>query len=315
MARPIAELERSFRQVGGGDLPARVPVRGDDELGRLALEFNRMCERLESAHRSLVSEQRRRQQVEDRLRNAQRLAGLGRLAAGLAHEIGTPLNVISGRTDVLLRHLASDERSTRNLKAISTQSERIVRIVRDMLDFARMKTPRRMPTSVAELVHTVVDLSRGELERCGVAVQIEIPEELPAVIADADQLQQVFMNLVVNARDAMTSGGTLLITAVDQSLPHPERGGVTRRHAVVSFEDTGAGIPEEHRERVFDPFFTTKEPGKGMGLGLAVSYGIVEEHGGWFDLESHPGQGTRVTVYLPIEGEPMDEGPTQSEVV
>jgi len=315
MTRPIAELEHSFRQVGGGDLPARVPVRGDDELGRLALEFNRMCERLESAHRSLESEQRRRKQVEDRLRNAQRLAGLGRLAAGLAHEIGTPLNVISGRTDALLRHLADDERSTRNLKAISTQSERIVRIVRDMLDFARMKTPRRMPTSVAELVHTVVDLSHGELERNGVAVQVEIPEELPAVIADADQLQQVFMNLVVNARDAMTSGGTLRITAVDQSLPHPERGGVARRHAVVSFEDTGAGIPAEHRERVFDPFFTTKEPGKGMGLGLAVSYGIVEEHGGWFDLESHPGQGTRVTVYLPIEGEPVDEGPTQSEVV
>ncbi len=314
VTRPIADLVRSFRQVGGGDLPARAPVRGDDELGRLALEFNHMCERLESAHRSLESEQKKRQQVEGRLRNAQRLAGLGRLAAGLAHEIGTPLNVIGGRTDALLRHLADDERATRGLEVISAQSDRIVRIVRDMLDFARMKAPRRAQTSIAGVVRMVLDLAGSELGRAGVAVRVEIPAGFTTVVADADQLQQVFLNLVINARDAMAGGGTLGIGAEVQTRPRPQRGGPARRYAVVTFADTGAGIAPEHLEHVFDPFFTTKSPGKGMGLGLAVSYGIVEEHGGWLDIESNPGQGTRVTVYLPIDAEPAADGPTQNEV-
>lgn len=311
---PIAELANRFRQVGAGVLPARVPVRGDDELGRLALEFNRMCERLEAAQRSLEAEQAKRQQVEGRLRNAERLAGLGRLAAGLAHEIGTPLNVISGHTDLLLRRLAGDERAVGSLKAISAKSERIVRVVRDMLDFARMKPPRRAPAHVGDVVRAALGVATDQLQRDRIRMLVEVPEVLPAVLADADQLQQVFLNLVMNAQDAMPGGGTLRIAAGERALPHPRRGGGLRRCLVVTFEDTGTGIPAEHREQVFDPFFTTKEPGRGMGLGLAVSYGIVEEHGGWLDLESQPGQGTRVTVCLPIEADPPGGGPATGGV-
>ena len=310
---PISELERSFRQVGGASLPTRVPVRGDDELGRLALEFNGMCERLETAQRSLESEQRRRQQVECRLHNAQRLASLGRLAAGLAHEIGTPLNVISGRADALMRQLGDDERASRGLQAISAQSDRIVRIVRDMLDFARMKSPRRLPISLAATIAGVLELVHDDLQRAGTVTKVEIPSALPRVTADADQLQQVFHNLIINARDAMAGGGTLRIHAEEQRCPHPERGGPPARFAVITFADTGSGITAEDRARVFDPFFTTKEPGRGMGLGLAVSYGIVEEHGGWFGLQSAPGQGTQVSVYLPIEGEAHTDIPVRAE--
>ena len=311
---PIADLVTGFRQAGVASLPARVPVRGEDELGRLAMEFNGMCERLERAHESLEAEQRKRQQAESRLRNAQRLAGLGRLAAGLAHEIGTPLNVISGRTDALARHLAGDERAIRGLQVISAQSERIVRIVRDMLDFARMKPPRRVPTSLANAVGEVLLLTSDSLAARGVQVEVDVPSDFPMLTADPDQLQQVFHNLVINARDAMERGGRLRIRAEARECFHPERGGSSQPHAVMSFADTGPGIKPEHREHIFDPFFTTKEPGKGTGLGLAVAYGIIEEHGGWLEIQSS-GQGTCVMVYLPVAAEAVTDEPRPSEAV
>jgi signal transduction histidine kinase len=309
VTRPIASLVASFRRAGAGDLSARVPVRGGDELARLALEFNGMCERLEEAQRSLDNELRMRQQFEGRLRNADRLAGLGRLSAGLAHEIGTPLNVISGRAESLMRHLGDDAQAARSLQDISAQTERIVRIVRDMLDFARMKAPLRVPTPLEDVVQVVLELAAPQLESGRVAVDVRIPGDLPAVVADGDQLQQVFLNLVLNALDAMQGGGTLRVRAAQRTCPHPDQGGSPRRWVAIDFEDTGIGIPPENRDRLFDPFFTTKEPGKGTGLGLSVSYGIVEEHGGWFELDSAPGKGTRMSVFLPVEPEPGATAP------
>ncbi len=278
-------------------------MRGTDELAQLAREFNRVCERGEGAQRSLQGEQQMRQQFEGRLRNADRLAGLGRLSAGLAHEIGTPLNVISGRAESLTRHLGDNDPAVRSLRDISTQTERIVHIMSDMLDFARMKPPRRVPTSLEEVVRTVLDMAKPQLARGHVTVQVTLPPDLPLVVADADQLRQVCLNLALNALDAMQEGGTLSIAAAVRTGPHPDRGGPVRRWAAVDFEDTGVGIPPENLDRLFDPFFTTKEPGKGTGLGLSVSYGIVREHGGWFDVDSRPGQGTRMTFHLPIEGD------------
>jgi signal transduction histidine kinase len=178
----------------------------------------------------------------------------------------------------------------------------------DMLDFARMKPPRRVPASLEEVVRTVLDMAKPQLARGHVAVQVALPPDLPLVVADGDQLRQVCLNLVLNALDAMQEGGTLAIRAAVSTRPHPDRGGPARRWVTVDFEDTGVGIPAENLDRLFDPFFTTKEPGKGTGLGLSVSYGIVEEHGGWFDVDSRPGRGTRMTVHLPIEGDEAGSG-------
>jgi two-component system, NtrC family, sensor kinase len=303
VTRPIDELVKSFRAVGTGDLKARVPVRGEDELGRLAQEFNGMCERLETARSSLLDEQERRRRVESRLRGAERLAGLGRLAAGLAHEIGTPLNVISGRAGALQRSLGGNERAERSLQIISDQIDRIVRIVRDMLDFARMKGPRRAPTDLSAVVGTVLDLTESRLEERGIEVELANGAPGPTIMADSDQLQQVFLNLVVNAADAMPEGGRLRIGIASRVLANPERGGPLRECAEVTVEDTGIGMSPETREHAFDPFYTTKQAGEGTGLGLSVSYGIVEEHEGWFDLSSEPGRGTSVRVYLPLRSQ------------
>lgn len=296
---PINELVASFRAVGTGDLRARVPQRGEDELGRLAQEFNGMCERLETARSSLLEEQSRRRRVESRLHNAERLAGLGRLAAGLAHEIGTPLNVISGRAGALQRSLTGNDRAERSLQIISDQIDRIARIVRDMLDFARMKAPRRAPTDLGDVLRSVIDFTEPRLEQRSIEVEMANGTPNAIVEADPDQLQQVFLNLVMNAVDAMPDGGRLRIGIEPKTVANPERSGILRDCVEITLEDTGTGMTSEAVEHAFDPFYTTKEAGEGTGLGLSVAYGIIEEHEGWFELSSEPGHGTRVRVYLP----------------
>ncbi len=301
VAKPIEELVVSVRSIGVGDWGARVPVGNDDELGRLAREFNLMHQRLEQAHNTLVAEQKERQRVEADLREAERLASLGRFAAGVAHEIGTPLNVIGGRAESMLRRGRSDSDSQRSLKVITGQIERITRIVQGVLDFARVRELRIAPTHLADVVARMAELVEERFEVQRIALEVDIPSELTPIAADADQLQQVFLNLALNAADAMPLGGVLRIAAALSDRVHSTNGPQSRRCVAVSFEDTGTGIAPQHLERVFEPFFTTKEIGSGTGLGLAISYGIVREHGGWIELRSQPGHGTCATVCLPLE--------------
>jgi signal transduction histidine kinase len=303
IGRPIEDLVRRFREVGGREVPTPLAVRGRDELSLLSREFNGMCERLDRTRQSLVSEQEQRRQMEMRLRNSERLAGLGRLAAGLAHEIGTPLNVISGRAESIRRRGAQDESTQKGLGIIVSQTDRIVRIVRDMLDFARVKTPRRIETRLLAVIETATDALEESFRERSVTVSVTSDSDSPTLLADPDRLQQVFLNLLNNAADAMPEGGRIRIHCSRETVQNPERPGPARDCLVVTISDEGAGIRPEDRVHVFDPFFTTKDAGSGTGLGLAVSYGIVEEHGGWFDLESEVSRGTRVTVHLPIHPE------------
>lgn len=308
ISRPIARLVRSFREVGAREVASRVPVTADDEFGWLSREFNGMCERLERTRETLQVEQEHRRQVEAELRNAERLAGLGRLAAGLAHEIGTPLNVIIGRAESLQRGEPERNQAARHLGIIVSQSERIARIVRDMLDFARMKPRRHLATDVGAAIRTTVDLVERRCETQGVALETTVAGELPEVIADPDQLQQVFLNLASNALDAMPHGGRLKIGAAFEDAAHPERKDGDRPCVVVTLTDTGIGIAQEDIKHVFDPFYTTKDAGRGTGLGLSVAYGIIEEHGGWFEVHSGPGAGASFKVVLPTGPRPPAGG-------
>jgi len=273
VGRPVRDLLHSFREVGLGDLHARVPVRHRDEFGRLAEEFNGMCRRLEAAQLSLIAEQEERSRMEARLRDNEHLASLGRLAAGLAHEIGTPLNVIGGRAEALLRRLtgrAPSERepAERNLRVIVSQIDRIARIVRGMLDFARVRAaPRSSPTNLHALLGTVRDLLESRLQEAGISVEAMVPEDLPPVAADADRLHQVFLNIAMNAVDAMPSGGVLRVSGSSLLRSHPEEGGDARPFLALKFEDTGEGIRPEDLGRVLEPFFTTKEVGRAPGWG------------------------------------------------
>jgi len=300
ISRPIALLVQSFREVGSREVPTRVPVRGNDEFAWLSGEFNGMCERLESTRATLLREQEHRREVEAELRNAERLAGLGRLAAGLAHEIGTPLNVIIWRAESLQREGIPSDLAAKHLGIIASQSERIARIVRDMLDFARMKPRRHVETNLGNTLRAAMDLLDRRRESQGVVAELDVPDDLPRVMADPDQLQQVFLNLASNALDAMPDGGRLCMSARSATASNPEHDGPRKACVVVTVKDSGTGIASEAIKHVFDPFYTTKDAGRGTGLGLSVAYGIVEEHAGWFEVHSNPTEGTSFAVFLPV---------------
>jgi len=300
VSRPIDQLVRAFREVGGGSVASRVPDRRRDELGRLANEFNAMCERLQAARDSLQKEQAQRQRAEHQLRDAEPLASIGRLSAGLAHEIGTPLNVIGGRAESLRRRLSGNEFADKNLEIIVSQIDRIARIVPRMLNSAHTPELRLAPTPIVGVLKRVLEFLAVRMEEAGVVVESSLPSEPLPVMADSDQIYEVFLNLATNALDAMPHGGKLLVRA------EMTRGSASRQvdspgpYLAVSLEDTGIGIPREHLVRIFDPYFTTKGEGKGTGLGLSVSHGIVKKHGGWIAVDSQEGRGTCLTVYLPL---------------
>jgi signal transduction histidine kinase len=230
-----------------------------------------------------------RKRIEEQLRRTELLAELGTLASGMAHEIGTPMNVILGRAEFAMRRI-DDERAKQSLATIVTQVERITKIMNQFLAFARRRPAERRAVGVTDIVEDSLEMLRERLARHQIQVVAEIPEAVPLVHADPDQMSQVLLNLFINALHAMPEGGTLKVTVKPQA-----------DVVALLIADTGHGIPREHLGKIFTPFFTTKEIGKGTGLGLTVVHGIIEEHGGKIAVESEPGKGTTFTILLPIE--------------
>ena len=225
--------------------------------------------------------------LEDRLRKTERLAELGTLASGMAHEIGTPMNVILGRAEFLMRK-TSDEKTKKGLQTIVTQVERITKIMNQLLSFARKRPVERRPLDLAGTVNTILDVVQERLKTQHIRVETDISSDRAQVLADSDQLSQVFLNLVINACHAMPEGGTLRVVITNSN-----------NHIHLIVEDTGCGIPKEDLSRLFDPFFTTKPVGEGTGLGLTVAHGIIQEHEGTIQVESERGKGTAFHIFLP----------------
>jgi signal transduction histidine kinase len=228
-----------------------------------------------------------RKKLEEQLRKTERIAELGTLASGMAHEIGTPMNVILGRAEYLMDRV-KDEPTKKGLQTIIAQVERITRVMNQLLAFARRKPPERGPQQLQDIVENGLELFRERLEKGRVTVDMAVDNACPKVLADGDQMSQVFINLVVNALHAMPDGGSLRI-----------RLGQDRGMVKLTVGDTGHGIPSEALPRIFEPFFTTKEFGKGTGLGLTVVKGIIDEHQGTIAVDSEEGKGTRFTIVLP----------------
>jgi PAS domain S-box-containing protein len=229
--------------------------------------------------------------LEDQLRKTERLAELGTLASGMAHEIGTPMNVILGRAELLMRK-ATDERTRRGLETIVTQVERITKIMNQLLSFARKRPAERQGINLETVMNDVLDVLQERFHKHHIQVTKTVPPQLPKVLADPDHMNQVFLNLILNACQAMPEGGTLSLTL------HP-----TDATVELTVQDTGCGIPQEQLSKIFDPFFSTKAVGEGTGLGLTVVHGILQEHQGAIRVKSVPGQGTTFFVSLPIYSE------------
>jgi signal transduction histidine kinase len=287
VAQPLAGLHRRISRLGETDLKDQLP--GGDEVRLISEEFQRLDRELAGARRRLLEENERKLQLERRLLHADKLATIGTLASGFAHEIGTPLGVIRSRAELLLKQSSAPAATHDGLQVIVDQIDRIARMVRMLLELGRRRESIRVPADLREIADRTIHLLETEAQRRAVTVVREFGDHPLMVDCDPDQLQQVFVNLEINALDAMAGGGTLQVRSLTN--------GDARRVRIL-FEDTGPGIPEAIRDRIFDPFFTTKEPGRGTGMGLAVSQSIVASHDGELVLDRNS-SGARFIVSLP----------------
>lgn len=307
VAAPLERLVQGVRALEAGDLAYRVPADpGGGELAEVAREFNRMADRLEEARAELVREGDDRLALERRLRDTEKLAAVGNLAAGVAHEIAAPLHVIQGRAELLLRRPDLGEAEARNLTIIREQIRRITSIVRNLLDFARRRELRLAPLDLRETVGGVAEFLEGEFSRAEITL-VQDGTGPVEVEGDGELLFQVFVNLFLNAVHALEDhpGERTIRLSMrrveeaggpdDQGPGFPGEGPRVR----VEVEDSGPGVPRDRREEVFEPFFTTKSSGSGTGLGLPIVRSILSEHGGRIDLVEGAGGGARVRIVLP----------------
>ena len=306
ISRPIVRIRDVSLAVAAGDLDQRTGIRGRDEVGQMAAVFDLMTFRLrrrtaqatrlhaEAVKRSeeLAEANVRLQQAQQQLVQSEKLASVGQLAAGIVHDIKNPLAVITGLTEELQENAGKDSALGSPLNQIRENAVRASGIVTDLLKFARQSNPEMRYQNVWDTVRTAVRLNDFLTRRANVRVVMDLTPQTVLTSYDAQQIEQVMINLIQNAVQAMPSGGTLTI-GVHQDLKWVE----------IEVRDSGVGIPAKNLGRIFDPFFTTKAPGEGTGLGLSVSYGIVAQHGGRIDVRSELGRGTVFTIRLPVRSQ------------
>jgi two-component system, NtrC family, sensor kinase len=291
--RPLRELRDSAEAVGRGDFTYRLHVDSQDECGELANVFNCMTENLQASRTKLEETVARLENTRAQLVQSEKLSAIGQFVAGVTHELNNPLTSLLGFSE-LLQQTEVDERQKRFIDRVANSARRCQKIVQSLLSFARQHAPERKVTDVNDLADAVIEIMAYEMRTSNIEVIKQLDPALPKVLVDTHQIQQVFLNIVNNARQAMeghNASGTLRVRT--ESVYDRVR---------VTFQDDGPGISEENLKRIFDPFFTTKEAGKGTGLGLSLSYGILQEHGGTIRAESKLGMGSTFIIELPAHG-------------
>jgi len=278
--RPVESLTTAAKLIAEGDLEVRFSLDRSDEIGELAKTLDDMKTKLKSSYDMLLA--------------SEKLALMGQIVAGIAHELNNPLTIVLGNTQLLLmRHREDDDAKT--LRKVGESAERASRIVRNLLSLARRENPERKLTDINAVITKTLELHGYELRVRDISVELDLQRSLPSTMADASQIQQVFLNLIVNAEHAMIESngkGRLYIRTRTEGTA-----------IVAEFSDDGPGISPENIRRIFEPFFTTKSVGKGTGLGLSICQNIIQEHGGRIDVKSEPGSGTTFVVRIPIQNQ------------
>ena len=302
MTRPMEKLLRGIDDVAKGDLSHVLLSERDDEIGEVASRFNDMTFSLRESRAETQRQNDAKSSLEQRLAHTEKLATIGQIAAEIAHEVGTPLNVIAGRARATQKKATDPEAVTKNAGIIAEQTARITRIIQRLLDFARRRvgSPGQARVNLNAVTLTTMELLAGQFSAAKVKSRLVRAEGLPGVMGDPDRLQQVLLNLLLNAVQAMPDGGsvTLETSAVTRKRPGLE---LAREQAYVCVEvaDTGPGIPEDRRDKIFEPFYTSKDNQGGTGLGLAVCAGIVKEHDGWIEVDDGSAGGAVFRIFLP----------------
>jgi two-component system NtrC family sensor kinase len=311
MVRPLEEMVVVSNDIAGGDLDRRVRVVGQGEFALLSRSFNAMLDRIgemntqleqwaETLERKVQERTEQLARTQAVMARQQHLASIGQLAAGVAHEINNPLTGVLTFAHLLRDKENMDAQDKEDLDVIINETIRAGEIVSGLLDFARERTSKREPLAINEVIRQTMRLMRSQKPVKRVAIEEQLDGNLPKVNGDKNQLEQVLLNLSLNACEAMPDGGTLTIRTLAQD-----------GNVLVKVTDTGCGIKKEHLDRIFEPFFSTKPVGKGTGLGLSVSYGIVQQHGGSLEVDSVEGAGTTFTIVLPSIQENQSESDEQ----
>ncbi len=342
LVKPIKDLVRLTQKISEGDFSQTIEVTSKNEIGQLIGSFNRMIERLkenqeslENYLESLESTNKKLKQAQEELIRTEKLASIGRFAAGVAHEVGNPLGAILGYTSILQKEGIDLEESKDYLKRVEKEIERINRIVRELLDFARPSKFEIKDVEINKVIESTLSLLSYQKDFKNIATKLDLQSDLPAIKGDESQLSQVLINIILNAVDAMPNGGRLMIETRAHIIKNMDADRLQRvylrrrksdpmesdyshmrktdplaalfkkfsegdRLVKIRISDTGVGIKKEELENIFDPFFTTKAPDKGTGLGLSISLRIVDSLGGEIKVESEAGKGSTFEVYFPV---------------
>ena len=300
VARPVQQLVDKAHRVGEGDLSGPIYLPQRDELGDLAVEMNRMSDRLAESRARAEADQASRLAALEQLRHADRLSTVGKLASGIAHELGTPLNVVLGRAHLIARGDVEGAEAQDNARIIEEQVQRMAGIIRQLLDFARSRPARRAALDLRAIAARTEALLQPFAQKRQVTLRLEEGPPSVPYLGDEGQLQQVLINLLMNGIQATPPEGSVTLSlGSETATPPPDPGGPEGTFLYLRVTDTGCGMDAETQLHVFEPFFTTKEVGEGTGLGLSVTFGIVREHGGWITVSSEPGRGSTFSVLLP----------------
>jgi two-component system NtrC family sensor kinase len=329
VGNPIQKLVVAMSRAEKGDLDAKALIESRDELGELGRHFNRMLKTIRETHEQNIQLLSQVNQFNDELtrkieaatselaRNygelkrlnealfesqrqlsqSEKLAALGQVSATMAHQIGTPLNSISGYIQLMLQEGNLQPEDRNRLKIIESQLDRLADSVKNLLIFTRQPKPLLKPLNVNEVLEELIRLSLPWRHARNVTLFSSLSSEVPSILGDPTHLQTLFLNLITNALDAMPQGGHLRISTQLQSIPATS--GENGRWVEISIADTGIGITEESKKRIFDPFFTTKKIGEGTGLGLAICEKIIKEHAGRLEVESAVGKGSTFSIFIP----------------
>lgn len=301
--RPMRRLRAQAERIGTGDFSTSLNLSGSDELSDLGQTIERMRNQLAEAREAEQIANQEKIEALEKLRHTERLATLGKLSAGMAHELGTPLNVISGRAKLINSAGLSEADIARSAGIIGEQAARMTGIMRQLLSFARRGEARKQQVDLNSVLRSVLPLLEPSAKEQNVTLQLQEAEQPLPVNADPGQLQQVLLNLALNGIQAMPDGGTLELQAAETKISsRPEKIADTPGSwCSMQVRDQGKGISADDLSHIFDPFFTTKDVGQGTGLGLSIAYGIMEEHGGWIDVDSTPDRGSCFNAYLPLD--------------
>ncbi len=306
ISTPLQKLQEVAKKIEDGDYKQQFIVKAPREIEKLSASLNQMAKQLdqekmeleawgEKLEKKVAQRTDEIKKIHSQLFRSEKLASLGKLAAGVAHEINNPLTGILTNSSLLLDDLPEKDPKREDVEIIVKETIRCREIVKRLLDFARQTKPLKELVDINTIIESIILLVRNQTSFRNIDVKKNLFDKLPEIMADRDQIQQVFINIIINAAEAMPKGGTLTI---DTLLSSPED------FINVKFSDTGHGIPSHLKEKIFDPFYTTKE--SGTGLGLSISYGIIEQHGGEINVDSISGEGTTFTIKLPIHSQESD---------